>query len=454
MTAGNPTALASLAALISAVAQTLETAYAKHGLVFPSLDEPFYPGPLDDDLALTNAARLIVAAAHQIIATVRAPMDTIQDYAPAMYMTSALAFANETNIADVLKNVPQGLHVQDISKEVGVDSVKIARILRYLATRHVFREISPNVFANNRISSFLAKSRPLKALKSDAVNRYKDAPAAAFVGHVTDEAFSSAVCLSTHVREDAKDYESPFNLAFRTKKTMWEWYEEPGNEWRGRRFAEAMKGSGDRFPASIFTGGFDWRSLKDDSVVVDVGGSLGTVTLKIAKAFPHLKYVVEDLEPVVTGPAQKFWEAQAPELLASSRVTLQVQNFFEPQAIKQAAVYFMRFVLHDWPDSANETILRNLRNAAAPYTKLVIFESIMPYASPDPNGPPRPPFPLLANLGLPVGGFLTMLDLQMMNILNGQERTFEQFVELGARTGWRFEGVKPGVLAALVFSVA
>ncbi|KAI0041342.1 hypothetical protein FA95DRAFT_1466982, partial [Auriscalpium vulgare] len=82
-------------------------------------------------------------------------------------MTSALAFVNETNIADVLKNVPQGLHVQDISKEIGVDSVKIARILRYLATRHVFREISPNVFANNRISSFLAKSRPLKALKSE-----------------------------------------------------------------------------------------------------------------------------------------------------------------------------------------------------------------------------------------------------------------------------------------------
>ncbi|KAI0045354.1 S-adenosyl-L-methionine-dependent methyltransferase [Auriscalpium vulgare] len=445
----NTSPLLALASIISSGARTLDEAYTQRGFSFPSLNEPFQPGPLDNDKDLANTTRLIVAAAHQIIATVRLPLDTIQDYAPAVYISSSLGFVDQTNIADVLKDKPQGVHINDISAKVDVDAVKIARILRYLATRHVFREVTPNVFANNRVSSFLVKARPFDELKPGSLTKYNGAPAAAFVGHVADEVFTSAVHIPSHIC-DPKGYESPFNMAYKTKKAVWEWYEEPENEWRGRRFTASMKGAGDHFPPSIFTEGFDWKSLKEGSVVVDVGGSVGAVALILAKAFPHLKYVVEDLEPVALD-AQKFWAIQAPELVSSGQVTVQAQDFFQPQVVKQASVYFMRFILHDWPDSANEKILTHLRAAAGPDTKLVVFDSIMPHACPDEAGPPPPPFPLLANLGLPIGGFLTMMDLQMLTLMNGQERTFTQFVELGARTGWKFEAVKPGILPAFVF---
>ena len=33
---------------------------------------------------------------------------------------------------------------------------------------------------------------------------------------------------------------SPFNIAFKTDATLWEWYEKPGNEWRARRFVAAI----------------------------------------------------------------------------------------------------------------------------------------------------------------------------------------------------------------------
>ncbi|KAI0041973.1 S-adenosyl-L-methionine-dependent methyltransferase [Auriscalpium vulgare] len=445
--------LLALAAIISSGARTLEDAYAQKGHTFPSLNEPFSPGPLDADKDVGDAARLIVAAAHQIIATVRAPLDTFQDYAPAVYMTSSLGFVNDADIADALKDQPQGLHVNDISKKINVDPVKIARILRYLASRHVFREVAPNVFANNRLSSFLIKALPFEELQSKPTTKYEGAPAAAFVGHLADEASKTALVASAHLRNETEGYDTAFNLAYKTKKTLWEWYKEPENQWRGSRFTACMAGAGDHFPPSIFINGYDWKALKEGSVVVDVGGSLGGLTLVLAKQFPHLKYVVQDLAPVIVD-TKKFWADTAPELISSGRVTLQAQDFFEPQTVKQASVYYMRFILHDWPDSTSEKILNHLRAAAGSNTKLILFDSIMPLACPDAAGPPPPPFPLLPNLGLPFGGFLTMMDLHMLNMMNGQERTFAQFVELGARTGWKFEGVKPGMLPALVFTAA
>ena len=53
--------------------------------------------------------------------------------------------------------------------ELLVPFVRTARVLRYLATRHVFTELSPDVYANNRISSVLTKTKPLEELKKEYV---------------------------------------------------------------------------------------------------------------------------------------------------------------------------------------------------------------------------------------------------------------------------------------------
>ncbi len=49
--------------------------------------------------------------------------------------------------------------------------------------------------------------------------------------------------------------------------------------------------------------GFDWNALPRDSLVVDVGGGLGSLTLTLSKAFDHLKFVVQDRESVITESA-------------------------------------------------------------------------------------------------------------------------------------------------------
>ncbi|KAF9061984.1 hypothetical protein BDP27DRAFT_1369199 [Rhodocollybia butyracea] len=348
------TPLTELGNIVISSIQTLEAAYTKPGIPYPSLDEPYKPGPLDDDFALGQTTRVLIAAAYQIIATIRGPMESIQDYAPAMYLSSSLGVAVETNIPDIVKDSGlQILNTRDISAKAGIDESKTARILRYVASRHAFRGVFPNVFANNRISSVLVKAHSLEDIKT---KQYEGSPAAAYAGHLTDESLKSAAYISKFIEENPTDVAAPFNMALDPTADMWTWYEKPVNNLRLIRLSSAMKGSGDRFPPDSFT--------------KDVGGSVGSVPHLLVKAFPDLKYVVQDL-PKVIGQADE--RTHLPPLLRSHHAVC---------------------------------------------------------VSPSAGG-----------VGLGVGGFHTMFDMQMMTMFNGQERTLPEFIELGRKTGWQLQSV-------------
>ena len=127
----------------------------------------------------------------------------------------------------------------------------------------------------------------------------------------------------------------------------------------------------------------------------------------------------------------QFWAEVAPKAVEDGRVSLQgdfctlsgrsrsphtlflVHDFFEPQTIKEPAAFILRFIIHDWADEISIKILKHLRAAAKPDTRLIIFDTLMPHVCAVPGGPPPPPSPLLGNLGEGMGGFLTMLDLQV-----------------------------------------
>lgn len=57
-----------------------------------------------------------------------------------------------------------------------------------------------------------------------------------------------------------------------------------------------------------------------------------------------------------------------------------MHDFFSPQPIKYASLFLVRAVMHDWSDKYAVQILRHLREAAAPDTRLMIADSLMAYA--------------------------------------------------------------------------
>jgi hypothetical protein len=134
-------------------------------------------------------------------------------------------------------------------------------------------------------------------------------------------------------------------------------------------------------------------------------------------------------------------------------------------------------VIHDWPDAEARKILKNLREAAAAASKLIIFDTQAIHTCEDPSsstkGKGLVPYPLLANLGIGGVGFATALDmqvvlpsspfqfrlltcvfLQMLSMFDAKERTEEEFRQLGAECGWKLESSKAGSLCTFVFSAA
>ncbi|KAG6888544.1 hypothetical protein C0995_007556 [Termitomyces sp. Mi166 len=451
------TPLSALTNLISINVAALEATYADKGVTFPSLDDPFVPTSLDFDPSLAPTKALIVAAAAQILATVRSPIEMLQEYSPGMYFTATLGFVVDTNIPDLLsKGGPE-------PKSKGLPNAHLtARILRFLATRHIFREVKPDVFANNRISSLLSKNKSISEIIAERASpRYRTylpqvkstsnkAPIRA------DEALTSSVHFSEFVQNPTKAT-SAFNIGLKTEAKLWEWYEEPGNEWRARRFTATMKGGADRFPGEMFVQGIGLKNLKDGDFVVDVGGSVGSCTLHLYKAFPKINYVVQDLEKQIVAAAS-FWQENAPEAVLSGKVILRAHDFFTPQPVKGAAVYFLRMVIHDWSDHDAKNILKHLRDAANESSKLVIIDTLAFHVCEDTateiaalKAPA--PYPLLANLGIGRSGLQTLLDIQMMNLFNGKERTEEEFRTLGLSAGWKLETIVHGPLSTFTFSM-
>lgn len=106
--------------------------------------------------------------------------------------------------------------------------------------------------------------------------------------------------------------------------------------------------------------------------MVDVGGSHGLIAIELARAFPTLQLVVQDLdEPIVKdGDARK-----APDV--ADRVRFMVHDFLNPQPVR-AAVYYFRRIFHNWPDKYCVKILRELIPVLEPGAKIVINDSVMP----------------------------------------------------------------------------
>lgn len=137
---------------------------------------------------------------------------------------------------------------------------------------------------------------------------------------------------------------------------------------------------------------------------VDIGGMHGLDSARLVAKHPELpastQLVVQDLPEVVSS-----YDAKHQPL--DPRIKRMAHDFFAPQPLVGARVYFFHAVPHDWPDADCARILENVKAAMRKgYSKLLIYEMVIPA-----KGATSP---------------MTTLDLQLMNCLSGLERTENQ----------------------------
>jgi SAM-dependent methyltransferase len=144
-----------------------------------------------------------------------------------------------------------------------------------------------------------------------------------------------------------------------------------------------------------------WRG---DETVVDVGGGNGTHLRALLERHPQMRGIVFDLPETVRD------ESGFPEGL-----TFVEGSFFE-SVPGGADVYLLSTILHDWDDEAAGRVLETVRAAAPPGARLLLVESVIEPG----NGPSGAKW----------------LDLLMLVISAGRERSEDDWRELLASSGW------------------
>ncbi|KAK5997658.1 O-methyltransferase sol2 [Cladobotryum mycophilum] len=300
------------------------------------------------------------------------------------------------------------ISVKEMAAAAKMDQDRLRRVMQFLTTQRCFQELDGDRFEHTALSAFIAKNKDIEQC----------------FAFEADEMFEAASLTATSIEKtpytsDAKD--SAFNLRFGTSPYVW--YAE--NPERGSRFASAMAGyvQMNRDTAELRER-FPWASLGGKKVV-DVGGGSGHVSIYLATAFPKLSFVVQDVNTVMLEQGPKRVDFSP----VKDRVSFMQYSFYEPQPITDAGLFFLRQVIHNYPDDICVKIFQSFVPAmekSAPGTNLLINDMLLP-----------PP-----NTEKKVEEYhLRQIDIHMLNGYAAKQRTLAEFTTLLKAADPRFEVV-------------
>ncbi|KAI1813949.1 putative O-methyltransferase [Poronia punctata] len=388
--------IARLASTVATCTQQIDDYLNQNSLPHPSFDAnaPLHLGlPPHIEQLRTE----VLDATQELNDLLREPRDILFDH-----HHNQLVYFQLITRFDIAKKVPIDGEITygDLAARVGVDESALCRIIRFGIAHRVFLEPRPGVIVHSAASKQIAVNRVM----ADWTHFNVDVmlPAANYLVEalakwpLAEEPNQTGFCLGYNTEN-----------SFYTELTK-----DPE---RARIFSSAMTflTTGDDFALHHLTDNYPFGDL-GTGTVVDVGGSRGDVGFAIARKYPDLHLVVEDL------PKVSALSKEEPGV----NVKFVAHDFFNEQPVKDADVYIYRWCLHNWPDKYCTKALRALIPALKKGAKVLIMEFVMP--------PPS----VLPNL---VERRLRAMDVTMLEIGNAKERTLEEWKDLFEKTDERFE---------------
>jgi hypothetical protein len=165
---------------------------------------------------------------------------------------------------------------------------------------------------------------------------------------------------------------------------------------------------------TAFAAAYDFSGMH---LVVDVGGGHGAALSAILQANPALRGLLFDLPQIAAGAKEHLVAAGV-----ADRCDTVGGDFFAAVPAGGDA-YLLSGILHDWDDERALQILRNCRRAMAGHGKLLVQALLMPEGN----------APSLAKL----------VDVIMLTLTGGQQRTETEYRALYARAGFHLTHVVP-----------
>lgn len=306
------------------------------------------------------------------------------------WTTQAVYVAAKLGISDLIHERGP-LTAGELAESTGVLAEPLFRVLRALASLNVYRQREDSKFELTPLAEQLRKDVP-----------------------------GSQHAIAIMMGEEHYHAWGELLYSVRTGKTAFDKiYGKPIFEWLGEHpeqaavFDAAMVSIHGRETGAMI----DAYNFSQFGVVADVGGGNGSVLRAILQRVPQVRAMLCDL-PGVLERARPLIKADGLE----DRIELQPTNFFE--AVPAGAdAYLMRHIIHDWTDEQSLVILKNIRKVIGQGGKLLVIEGVVP-AGNEPS-------------------FSKLLDLNMMVMPGGKERTEAEYRELFAGAGFRLDRVVP-----------
>ena len=189
-------------------------------------------------------------------------------------------------------------------------------------------------------------------------------------------------------------------------------------------FSETMVGFHGQEPPAVAEA-YDFSSF---STVVDVGGATGNLLAAILTRHTGPRGILFD-RPYVVADAPALLEERG----VAERVSIRSGDFFE-SVPEGGDAYVLSHVVHDWNEDQCITILENCRKAMGPNSRLLLVEMVLPAGdAPHPG---------------------KMLDMVMLVVPGGQERTEAEYADLLGKAGFRLARVIPTASAVSIVEAA
>lgn len=305
------------------------------------------------------------------------------------WLSQAITAAAQLGIADALAAGP--LTADELAKKVGADPDAVARLMRLLISRGVFRRRG-NRFALNTLGDALRTDAPVSM-----------AGAALFFGSKQHREHWTSLVESIRTGKATVP-------VIRGKEFFEYLVEDP--EFAGL-FNNAMTSTSEMLEAALVA----VAELNRFRTIADVGGGHGSLLAAMLKAAPNARGVLFDFPDVVAG---------APAVLAAhgvaDRVRIEGGSFFDGVPAGPDA-YVMKNVLHDWDDDKSVEILRNIRAVSSSGTTLLLFEMVIPDHDRE--------------------FFGKLVDLEMLLVAGALERSEKQWRTVLERGGFRLTRIVP-----------
>lgn len=378
-----------------------------HNLPGPSfgLDGPEQLLPPDTPSEITSARQAVISDCLELRNLLLGPREQIMTigYQATALVSPKLIIKNRLAHAFPLDS---STTFSELAASSGLGETHIRKVLRHaIAMHNIFAEPHPGVITHSAASRLLATDPALQDWLDYTTHEHWNA------------AYHTADAMSKFPASGEPN-QTGFSVAHDTDKSFFAFLS--GRPERLRVFASVMRYITQRpeLGPELVVQAYPWGDLPEGATVVDVGGSHGLVSIELARRFPGLQFVVQDLdEPVVRNA-----DARKPAEVAG-RVQFMTHDFFREQPVRGADVYFLRAVLHNWSDGYAVKVLRALIPALKKGAKVVVNDVVMAEAGSVPK-----PMELKTRIS----------DLIQLVLNNAGDREMEEWVKLFATADSRF----------------